>query len=54
MCIAAGLRLELIDNPHELQRVRTRVLWRLSCSPPVWQVQDHTRRCVQLALRDLS
>ena len=22
--------MELIDNPHELQRVRTRVLWRLT------------------------
>ena len=26
----------------------------LSLSHPVWIVQDHTRRCVRLALRDLS
>ena len=28
--------------------------WDSVLQPPVWQVQDHTRRCVRLALRDLS
>lgn len=57
MCIAAGLCLELIDNPNQLQTVGTRMLWCLTQTisqaavdrlhfviEPVLPTQNHRQR----------